>query len=129
MVGDSPAPHSRPAAAWPPNTGISVDFFYLFPYEGAIDPGLLEQESGKPQQPAVVLEDVAVASGISLRLQAVLRRLESDQRHLLARQERHSETLASNERRLLRWAAAEIATLTFLSFAQFALFKLAFRNY
>jgi len=77
----------------------------------------------------VVLEDVAVASGISLRLQAVLRRLESDQRHLLARQERHSETLASNERRLLRWAAAEIATLTFLSFAQFALFKLAFRNY
>jgi hypothetical protein len=90
---------------------------------------LLEQESGKPQASAVLLEDVAVASGVSLRLQAVVRRLTSDQKHLAMRQERHSMTLLSNDRRVVHWTLIEVCVLTTLSIAQYLLFKAAFRNY
>ena len=108
---------------------MAVDFFYLFPYEGAIDPSLLEQEPGKGDKSAVLLEDMAVASGVTLRLNAVVRRLAMDQRHLAARQLRHNETLVSSERRVARWSLVEVVVLALLSVAQFGIFKAAFRNY
>lgn len=119
-------PGSEP---WPEDTGVAVDFFYLFPYEGAIDPAFLEQPAGSPSTSAVVLEDVATAAGVTLRLQAVVRRLSSDQEHLLRRQSRHNDTLVSNDRRVVRWTLIEVATLIALSALQFSFARAAFRNY
>jgi hypothetical protein len=110
---------------------VSVDFLFLFPYEGAIDPSLLEQPSGEwaPGEVPAAADDIAVAANLVTRLQADARRLAGDQAALAARQERHFETVRSSERRVAVWSGLEAGCLAVLAGMQYFYLRRSFRNY